>query len=303
MSATSRLVKEDIRLYFTDGHLIFSKPVAGRRDRGGLHDGRRGRRRRSHPVPARPRRAQTLATYIHSPNLDEHFKAARLALHRRRVRAATPAASQQPGQPQGPRDGRAARRGMDARPAQSRRQLPDAPHARSARRTGPARRHLRRHDLQRQAAATSIWSTIPTLPTRSSPARSPPARTASTSIPGPASSRNPRARIPPESAEDVVLRDYRIEATVAPTSRCSATTHVKVRPKADGDEGGRPSTSRPQMEISDVTVDGRPAECAPARIAAAEPVARRQWHVRRGPARAAARRTANTNSNSATRAT
>src|SRR3954451_19379562 len=25
------LIKEDIRLYFTDGHLIFSKPVAGRR--------------------------------------------------------------------------------------------------------------------------------------------------------------------------------------------------------------------------------------------------------------------------------
>ena len=70
------LVKEDIRVYLTDGYLIFSKPVAG------------------HPIAALfladtdggdgevmllpPDRAErrSLATYIDSPNLDEHFRGA-----------------------------------------------------------------------------------------------------------------------------------------------------------------------------------------------------------------------------------
>jgi hypothetical protein len=70
------LVKEDLRVYLTAGYLIFSKPVAG------------------HPIAAvfladtdsgdgevmllPPDRAErrSLATYIDSPNLDEHFRGA-----------------------------------------------------------------------------------------------------------------------------------------------------------------------------------------------------------------------------------
>ena len=52
------LVKEDIRLYFTDGHLIFSKPVAGTAHRRRVRRRCGRRRRRSDPAPARPRRAR-----------------------------------------------------------------------------------------------------------------------------------------------------------------------------------------------------------------------------------------------------
>jgi hypothetical protein len=70
------LIKEDIRIYLTDGYLIFSKPVAGRpiaalfvADTGG-GDGE--------VLLLPPDRAErrSLATYIDSPNLDEHFRGA-----------------------------------------------------------------------------------------------------------------------------------------------------------------------------------------------------------------------------------
>src|ERR1700694_3945001 len=72
------IVKDDIRIYLTEGHLIFSKPVAGRRIaavftadvEGGDGEG----------VLLPPERAQrpALAANIDSPNLDEHFRAVML---------------------------------------------------------------------------------------------------------------------------------------------------------------------------------------------------------------------------------
>jgi hypothetical protein len=70
------LAKEDLHVYLTDGYLIFSKPVAGRpiaalflADTGG-GDGE--------VMLLPPDRAErrSLATYIDSPNLDEHFRGA-----------------------------------------------------------------------------------------------------------------------------------------------------------------------------------------------------------------------------------
>src|ERR1700683_1516898 len=70
------IVKEDLKIYLTDGHLIFSKPLAGRRVAAAFTadvDGGDGE-----VILMPPSRAErsSLASYTGSPNLDEHFRAA-----------------------------------------------------------------------------------------------------------------------------------------------------------------------------------------------------------------------------------
>jgi len=69
------LVKEDIRIFLTDGHLIFGKPVAGRPIAAVVAvDGEGGDGEVILLPPDRAER-RSLAAYIGSPNLDEHFRA------------------------------------------------------------------------------------------------------------------------------------------------------------------------------------------------------------------------------------
>src|ERR1044071_5120001 len=70
------LVKEDARFYLTDGHLIFSNPVAGRRVAAVFTADVEGGDGEVLMFP--PSRAErvSLARYTGSPNMDEHFKAA-----------------------------------------------------------------------------------------------------------------------------------------------------------------------------------------------------------------------------------
>src|SRR5256714_12291211 len=70
------LTREDLRIYLTDGHLIFSKPVAGRRLAAVFSadvDGGDGE-----VILLPPDRAErrSLAAYTGSPNLDEHIRGA-----------------------------------------------------------------------------------------------------------------------------------------------------------------------------------------------------------------------------------
>jgi hypothetical protein len=70
------IAKEDLKIYLTDGHLIFSKPLAGRRIAAAFAadvDGGDGE-----VILMPPNRAEraSLASYTNSPNLDEHFRAA-----------------------------------------------------------------------------------------------------------------------------------------------------------------------------------------------------------------------------------
>ena len=68
-------VKEDIRVYLTEGHLIFTKPVAGR-PIGAVFvaDGEGGDGEVILLPPDRAER-RSLANFTHSPNLDDHFTA------------------------------------------------------------------------------------------------------------------------------------------------------------------------------------------------------------------------------------
>ena len=110
------LVKEDIRLYFTDGHLIFSKPVAGRRIAAVFTaDVEGGDGEVILLPPDRGERRVARATTPHSPNLDEHFRAALLLFtgdEYEQLRSSS--FPNNPGQQEGARDRRAAGRGMDA---------------------------------------------------------------------------------------------------------------------------------------------------------------------------------------------
>src|SRR3954452_10736346 len=72
------LTKEDIRLYFTDGHLIFSKPVAGRRIAAVFAADVEGGDGEVILLPPDRGERSALAHYTHTPNLNEHFRAALL---------------------------------------------------------------------------------------------------------------------------------------------------------------------------------------------------------------------------------
>src|SRR5579871_4260142 len=70
------LVREDARFYFTDGYLIFGKPVAGRRVNAVFTaDVAGGDGEVLMIAPVRSER-KSLASFINSPNLDEHFTSA-----------------------------------------------------------------------------------------------------------------------------------------------------------------------------------------------------------------------------------
>src|SRR5271165_1468191 len=71
-----KLVKEDIQFYLTDGYLIFSKPVAGRPIAAVFSAQVEGGDGEVIIFPHDRAERQSLAAYIHSPNLDDHFRTA-----------------------------------------------------------------------------------------------------------------------------------------------------------------------------------------------------------------------------------
>ena len=71
-----KLVKEDLRIYLTDGHIIFSKPVAGRRMAAAFVADVEGGDAEVILLPPDRAERRSLAAYIDSPNLDEHVRSA-----------------------------------------------------------------------------------------------------------------------------------------------------------------------------------------------------------------------------------
>ncbi len=71
-----RLQKEDIRIYLTDGYLIFSKPVAGERRSAVFTAEVEGGDGEALLMPPTRGERQSLAQFTNSANLDEHFQAA-----------------------------------------------------------------------------------------------------------------------------------------------------------------------------------------------------------------------------------
>jgi hypothetical protein len=72
------LIKEDVRIYLTDGYLIFSKPVAGRRIAAVFSTDVEGGDGEVIVLPPDRAERRSLATFIDAPNLDVHVRAALL---------------------------------------------------------------------------------------------------------------------------------------------------------------------------------------------------------------------------------
>jgi hypothetical protein len=70
------LAKEDIRIYLTDGYLIFSKPVAGRRIAAVFTTDVQNGDGEVLLLPPNLAERRSLARYVGSPNLDDHFQSA-----------------------------------------------------------------------------------------------------------------------------------------------------------------------------------------------------------------------------------
>src|SRR5579863_1053489 len=70
--------KEDIRLYLTEGYLIFSKPVMGRRLAAVFTADVEGGDGEVIVIPPTRGERQSLASFTQSPNLDEHLRSALL---------------------------------------------------------------------------------------------------------------------------------------------------------------------------------------------------------------------------------
>jgi hypothetical protein len=70
------LAKEDLRLYFTDGYLIFGKPIDGDPITAVFVTTLQGGDAEIMALPPNRGERQSLASFTHSPNLDEHFRLA-----------------------------------------------------------------------------------------------------------------------------------------------------------------------------------------------------------------------------------
>src|ERR1017187_637360 len=71
-----RVVKEDIKVYLTDGYLIFSKPVAGRRTAAVFSTDVEGGDGEVILLPPDRAERRSLAAFADTPNLNEHIRAA-----------------------------------------------------------------------------------------------------------------------------------------------------------------------------------------------------------------------------------
>lgn len=252
------LVKEDIKLYFTDGHLIFSKPVAGKRIAAVFAADVEGGDGEAILLPPDRGERAALARYIHSPNLDDHFRAAVLLF-------------------------------TGDEYEQLRAQLPDNPANKKAPEIGavldeewtPALRNLGASYQTRLTAELlggpgrrgELFAAMVSSPKLGSFDLIFDPDAADQIVAGQLVTRNNRLffdtwtsfvarswrKKPPAEAQSVALGDYRIEATVAPDLALSVITRVKVKPLVDGLTVPTFDLS-PEMQISAVTVDGKPAE-------------------------------------------
>ena len=253
-----RLEKEDITIYLTDGHLIFSKPVAGRRYAAIFITDVEGGDGEVILLPPDRAERTSLATYTGSPNLDEHFRSVLLFF-------------------------------TGDEYAALKAQLPQNPANRATPELGLTMAEEWNSVLRN---VSTSYQTRLTLDLLGSPGFDPgllvavfnsaktgnfdmiyDPRSPEQIVAGQLSTRDNRLyfdtwtsftarsqrggrRAP---AERLALSNYRIESTLTPDLELNCVTRVKVTPLVDGITVA-PFEIANQMAISSVTVDGRPAE-------------------------------------------
>lgn len=252
------LIKEDIKLYFTDGHLIFSKPVAGRRIAAVFAADVEGGDAEVILLPPDRGERATLARYIHSPNLDEHFRAAVLLFTGDEYEALRAQLPDNPANKKAPDVGAL----LDQEWTPALRNLGTSYQTRLTAELlgGPGSRgelftaminspKLGNFDLIFDPESTD-QITAGQLATRDNRLYF---DTWTSFV-----ARSFRKKPQPDR-QRLAISNYRVQATVAADLAFQAVTRVTVRPLIDGLTVA-PFDLSPEMEISGVTIDGKPAE-------------------------------------------
>lgn len=252
------LVKDDIRIYLTDGYLIFSKPVAGRPIGAIFTTEVENGDGEVLLLPPTLAERRSLASYTGSPNLDEHFQTAALLFTGDIYHELLTQLPNNPSNRKTPEigalleeswtpvlrnlaSGYATRMTLDLLNQSAHK--PDLLSAIiQSPKLGTFDVVYDRENADQIAAGQlvnrngreyfDVWTHFPSRATRNG------------SGPAPLSWN---------------LSDYRIQATVSPDLKLSAVTRVKLKAPADG-LAAVPLGISPDMDVSEVTVDGKRAE-------------------------------------------
>ncbi len=253
-----RLAKEDIKVYLTDGHLIFAKPIAGRRIAAVFVADTEGGDAEIILMPPDRAERRALAAYTHSPTLDEHFRTAVLLFTGDDYAALVSQMAENPFNRKTPEIGAAL----------------DEEFAGTLRNIGTSYQTRLVDDLlNAEPHPPGLFAAFVNSPKLGSfdvifdPA------SREQILAGRISTRNGRfyfdtwtsftcesvRRGKPERAPDLAISDYRIEATIQPDLSVSAVTRIKVQPRVDGLRA-IPFDIAHQMEITGAALDGQPVE-------------------------------------------
>jgi hypothetical protein len=252
------LVKEDIRIYLTEGHLIFSKPVAGHRIAAVFTADGEGGDGEVIVIPPDRAERRSLAAFVHAPNLDDHFRSALFLFTGAEFDVLQSQIAQSPSNKRMPEVGAL----MDEQWTPVLRNISESYQTRLA--LDLIGGSARPPDL---FAAMFDSPKLGTFDLIYDP------QNIEQIISGRVVTRNNRAyfddwfsftaqsfrKNPAPRAPDLVTSDYRIDAAIEADLSMSAVTRMKVR----APESGMAAASfeiAPAMIITAVTVDGRPSE-------------------------------------------
>jgi Peptidase family M1 domain len=252
------LVKEDIKIYLTDGHVIFSKPVAGRRIAAVFAADVEGGDAEVLLLPPNRAERTSLARYTGSPNLDEHFQAGVFLFTGDEYEALRQQIADNAANKRTPEVGAL----LDEQWSPTLRNLGTSYQTRLTLDLLGGPGHPR--GLFSAMLRSTKLGNFDLLYDPDAPEQI---------FAGQLVNRNERlyfdtwtsfearsARNRPAAAPETLgLADYRMEATVTPDLQLSAVARVKVTPRVDGMTVATFDLS-PDLELSGVTVDGRPAE-------------------------------------------
>jgi hypothetical protein len=252
------IVKEDLKIYLTDGHLIFSKPIAGRRIAAAFTTDVDGGDGEVILLPPNAAERASLASYTNSPNLDEHFRAALFIFTGDDYDAIL---SQFPKNPANKKVSDVAA-SLDELWTPTLRNLADSYQTRVALDLlGGTAGHP---GLFASLFENSKFGAFDVMFDPSGQEQLIAGRIAQrdnqnffdvwTRFPSRSARRNP-----PPQQDDVVLSDYRIQSTLNADLSLDCTTRVKVKPLVDGATAVSFEIT-PDMTIASATVDGRAAE-------------------------------------------
>ncbi len=250
--------KEDIRIYLTDGHLIFSQPVAGRPIAALFTNDVEGGDGEVILFPPDRAERASLATFVHAPNLDSHFRSALFLFTGDDYAQLLSAVSQSSASKKTPELG----------------PLLDEQYGAALRDIAAGYQTRIAFDLLgRPAGHTGFFAGIFDAPKLGdfeasydpdNPEQISAGQFATkdnrlyfdtwTSFRARSARGHPAAREP-----ELAVRDYRIDATIHPDLSLDAVTRLKVTPR-EGPLAAARFEAAPAIAFSSVTIDGRAAE-------------------------------------------